>query len=302
MPLPGRQRPPVVTRTRATARPADRPALARRALGAVLVGRAHRGLAAGLPARVGPGRAVTGHVKAAPAQAKAAARRHGRAGLQRRLDEPRPLLLLRPAPDRHRPGHRDRRPAAGFAALAGPAGFHPTDLSAAYGLPSATGGAGQTVYIVDAYHYPNAEADLAIYRAQFGLPACTTANGCFRQVNQDGLTAPLPASNSGWAGEMALDLDMVSAICPDCHITLIEANDAGTNMLTAVGRANTMGAKFVSMSWGGTEQRSARRTSTRRTSSPPVSSTPRPPATTGTPAARSTPRRPTGSSRSGAPA
>jgi subtilase family serine protease len=146
---------------------------------------------------------------------------------------------------------------ARFAAQASPPGLHPADLTAAYGLPSATGGAGQTVYIVDAYNYPNAEADLAVYRSQFGLPACTTANGCFRKVNQNGTASPLPTSNQGWSGEMALDLDMVSAVCPLCHITLVEANDAGINMLVSVARANTMGAKFVSMSWGGTETVSA---------------------------------------------
>jgi subtilase family serine protease len=144
-----------------------------------------------------------------------------------------------------------------FTAQVGPAGLHPADLTAAYGLPSATGGQGQTVYIVDAYNYPNAEADLAVYRSQFGLPPCTTANGCFRKVNQNGATSPLPISNQSWSGEMALDLDMVSAICPNCHITLVEANDSSINMLVAVARANTMGAKFVSMSWGGTETLSA---------------------------------------------
>jgi subtilase family protein len=143
-----------------------------------------------------------------------------------------------------------------FTAQAGPAGFHPADLVAAYGLPSNRGG-GQTVYIIDAYNDPNAEADLAVYRSQFGLPPCTTANGCFRKLNQNGATSPLPANNTGWSGEIALDLDMVSAICPLCHITLIEANDPSINMLAAVGQATSMGAKFVSMSWGGTESASA---------------------------------------------
>jgi Subtilase family len=143
-----------------------------------------------------------------------------------------------------------------FTAQAGPAGYHPADLVGAYGLPS-SGGAGQTVYIVDAYNDPNAESDLAVYRSQFGLPACTTANGCFRKLNQNGATSPLPANDSGWSGEIALDLDMVSAVCPQCHITLIEANDPSINMLVAVGRATSMGAKFVSMSWGGTESSSA---------------------------------------------
>jgi hypothetical protein len=149
------------------------------------------------------------------------------------------------------------RRAAGFSAQVTPPGLHPADLTSAYALPSATRGYGQTVYIVDAYNYPNAEADLAVYRAQYGLPACTTDNGCFRKVNQSGATTPLPATDNGWAAEMALDLDMVSAICPNCRITLVEANDAGGSMLTAVARANTMGARYVSMSWGGLESQSA---------------------------------------------
>ncbi len=126
------------------------------------------------------------------------------------------------------------RAAAGFKAAVTPPGLHPADLTAAYQLPSSTRGVGQTVYIVDAYNYPNAESDLAVYRAQYGLPACTTANGCFRKVNQNGLTSPLPATDNGWAAEMALDLDMVSAVCPNCNITLVEANDSSGNMMTAV--------------------------------------------------------------------
>ncbi|HEY8864893.1 MAG TPA: peptidase S8, partial [Candidatus Dormibacteraeota bacterium] len=58
-----------------------------------------------------------------------------------------------------------------------PAGYNPPDLQLAYNLPSATAGTGQTVAIVDAYNDPNAESDLGVYRSQFGLPACTTANG-----------------------------------------------------------------------------------------------------------------------------
>ncbi len=86
-----------------------------------------------------------------------------------------------------------------------PAGYGPGDLQAAYGLP-ANGGAGQTVAIVDAYDNPNAEADLTVYRAQYGLPACTTANGCFKKVNQRGVQGSYPAPNTGWAGEIALDV------------------------------------------------------------------------------------------------
>jgi hypothetical protein len=74
------------------------------------------------------------------------------------------------------------------------------------------------VAVVDAFDDPRAESDLATYRSTFGLPACTTANGCFRKVKQSGNVSPLPATDAGWAGEITLDLDMVSAICPDCHL------------------------------------------------------------------------------------
>src|SRR5206468_10013468 len=84
-----------------------------------------------------------------------------------------------------------------------PAGFGALDLQSAYGVAGATGGAGQTIAIVDAYDAPTAEADLGVYRSQYGLPACTTANGCFRKVNQSGGTK-LPKRNAGWAQEVAL--------------------------------------------------------------------------------------------------
>ena len=134
-----------------------------------------------------------------------------------------------------------------------PSGYGPSSLDAAYALPSSTAGTGQRIYIVDAYNDPNAASDLAAYRTQYGLPACTVANGCFQQLNQSGQTSPLPTGDTGWAGEESLDLDMVSAICPNCGITLIEATDASNNLFTAVKEAGTLGAKFVSMSWGGAE-------------------------------------------------
>jgi len=136
-----------------------------------------------------------------------------------------------------------------------PSGFGPSSLDSAYKL-STTGGSGVTVAIVDANNDPNAAADLATYRSQFGLPACTVANGCFKQLNQNGATSPLPANDSGWAGEESLDVDMVSAICPLCHIDLIEANSAtDANLYTAEDTAASL-ANFVSNSWGGGESSS----------------------------------------------
>jgi subtilase family serine protease len=140
-----------------------------------------------------------------------------------------------------------------LAANALPNGFGPVDLRSAYGLTT-TGSAAMTVAIVDAYDDPNAESDLAAYRSTYSLPACTTDNGCFRKVNQSGQPSPLPATSTGWAGEISLDLDMVSAVCPDCHILLVEATSPTTGDLgTAVNTAINLGAKFVPNSYGGPE-------------------------------------------------
>ncbi|WP_455583903.1 putative Ig domain-containing protein [Kitasatospora aureofaciens] len=133
-----------------------------------------------------------------------------------------------------------------------PSGFGPGDLQGAYRLP-ANGGAGQTVAIVDAMDDPNAESDLATYRTQYGQPACTTANGCFKKIDQNGGSS-YPTSDTGWAGEISLDLDMVSAIAPNAHILLVEANSATMADLGAsVNQAVAQGAKFVSNSYGGAE-------------------------------------------------
>jgi subtilase family serine protease len=131
-----------------------------------------------------------------------------------------------------------------------PSGYAPCDLQAAYGLASSASGAGQTVAIVDAYNDPSAESDLAIYRSTYGLPACTTANGCFRKVNQNGGTA-YPQSDPNWSGEISLDVDMVSAICPNCHILLVEASSSNLgNLFIAENEAAALGATEISNSWG----------------------------------------------------
>jgi subtilase family serine protease len=136
-------------------------------------------------------------------------------------------------------------------------GYGPSSLQSAYVLPSSTAGSGETVAVVDAYNDPNAASDLATYRSDWGLPACGT--GCFSVVNQNGATSPLPsnAGSNGWDVEESLDVDMVSAICPLCHIILVEASSATTaNLGTAVNSAVSLGADFVSNSYGGSESSS----------------------------------------------
>jgi hypothetical protein len=134
-------------------------------------------------------------------------------------------------------------------------GYGAPDLIAAYNLPHGLkSGKGQKVGIVDAFDDPNAESDLAVYRAQYGLPACTTANKCFKKVNQQGQPSPLPRGDSGWAGEISLDLDMVSAICPHCKIILVEAtSNSFSDLQTADDEAVTLKANVVSNSYGGGE-------------------------------------------------
>lgn len=155
--------------------------------------------------------------------------------------------------------HGTFRNTLGATRNATPSGYGPADLQSAYNLAaaSASNGAGQTIAIVDAYNDPTAESDLGVYRSQYGLPPCTTANGCFKKVGQTG-TTKLPSNNASWAQEISLDLDMASAICPNCHILLVEASTASfANLGTAVNTAASMGAQVISNSYGGSESGSS---------------------------------------------
>ncbi|GAA3434626.1 S53 family peptidase [Kutzneria kofuensis] len=139
-----------------------------------------------------------------------------------------------------------------------PDGLSPADLKSAYNIPAdAKHG---TVAIVDANGDDTAEADLAVYRQTYGLPACTIANGCLTLLNQNGKTAPLPPVDpeDDWTDEISLDLDMVSAVCPACHIVLVEANSSDTvDLARAETAATASGAVAVSNSFGGDESTSS---------------------------------------------
>ena len=133
---------------------------------------------------------------------------------------------------------------------ASPSGLNPADIQSAYKL---SGSSTATVAIVDAYDDPTAESDLGVYRSQFGLPACTTANGCFTKVGQTG--GKVPRSNANWAVEISLDIDMVSATCPTCYILLVEASsNSFANLAAAVNYAASVpGVTAISNSYGGSD-------------------------------------------------
>ncbi|HYB23157.1 MAG TPA: S53 family peptidase, partial [Solirubrobacteraceae bacterium] len=169
------------------------------------------------------------------------------------------------------------RPAAPLPAApsptAGEFGLRPQDLHSAYLLPTSAANA-QTIALVDAYNDPSAEADLASYSDEFGLPACTAANGCFKQVNQEGETGnpPFPKTVEelesalkggkgaeaeeaiGWSVEISLDIETAHAVCQNCHIMLVEANSPTfANLEAAENAAARVGATEISNSWGGPE-------------------------------------------------
>ncbi len=130
-----------------------------------------------------------------------------------------------------------------------PQGLAPREIKSAYHLP-ATGGHG-TIAVIGAYDDPNAEKDLGVFTAQFGLPPCTTKNGCFEKRKMGTTIKP----DSGWSLETALDTQWSHAIAPHAKILLIEAKTpSGKNLLDAIDYARKRaGVVAISMSWGGAE-------------------------------------------------
>ncbi len=178
-----------------------------------------------------------------------------------------------------------RRPNTAPTPASGLLGLRPQDLHSAYSLPR-TSASEQTVAIVDAFNDPTIEADLRVYDEEFGLPACTTANGCFREVSQTGSSSELPFPQTsaqlheyaisaateqkeaareaiGWGTEISLDVETVHATCQNCHILLVVSGEAGAaepfsaveyaNLEAAEKRAEDLGATEISNSWGGSE-------------------------------------------------
>jgi len=133
-----------------------------------------------------------------------------------------------------------------------PSAYGPTQFHTAYNLPT-TAPSVQTIAIVDAYDDPNVESDLATFSSNYGLPQCTTANGCFKKINQNGGTS-YPIADSGWSLEISLDVQIAHAICQNCKILLVEASSASlANLGAAENRAASSGANVISNSWGASE-------------------------------------------------
>jgi hypothetical protein len=153
-----------------------------------------------------------------------------------------------------------RTPAAASEALAAgravrPPGLGPAAIRSAYRLPSRRS-SHQTVAVSIAFHTPGLARFLATYRRQFGLPPCTVASGCFRQVNQQGKARPAAPSGVGlgWDLEATLDVSMISVSCPRCHILVVEGRSPSIANLAATERtAARLGAQVISNSYGTSE-------------------------------------------------
>lgn len=151
------------------------------------------------------------------------------------------------------------RETSGPAQTIGPhGGLTPSDIATAYGFSTTATGTGQTVAIVDAYNDPNIEADLGTFDTQYGLLACTKANGCLKIVNQSGGSTLPPNDTTGWATEIALDVETVHSLCQHCKIILVEAtSNSNANLAMAENEAVILGATVISNSYGGPESGSS---------------------------------------------
>jgi subtilase family serine protease len=131
-----------------------------------------------------------------------------------------------------------------------PTGLSPTQIKRAYNWPTdSAAGAGETIAIVDAGDDPSVEADLAVFDSQYGLPACTTTNGCFTKVNASGGTN-YPPFHKGWAFEISIDVQWTHAVAPGAKLLLVEAQSQSNGHLFAAEDYAKAHAQYVSNSWG----------------------------------------------------
>jgi subtilase family serine protease len=130
-----------------------------------------------------------------------------------------------------------------------PIGLSPAQIKAAYAWPTKlNAGAGKTIAIVDARDNPSVEADLAVFDKQYGLPECTSANGCFTKVDSTGGTN-YPPYSKGWEFEIEIDVQWAHAIAPGAKILLVEAKTANLADMLAAEDYARQHAQYVSNSW-----------------------------------------------------
>jgi parallel beta-helix repeat protein len=130
--------------------------------------------------------------------------------------------------------------------VGGPDPLSPSQIIGAYNLYSATGGAGTTIAIVDAYDDPTITNDLSTFSSYFGLPAATLVEHKMERTI---------STNSDWSLEISLDVEWAHAIAPQATILLVEAkSDTLADLMAAVSYATSQtNVKAVSTSWGGSE-------------------------------------------------
>ena len=146
-----------------------------------------------------------------------------------------------------------------------PTGFTPSQIQKAYGvdkivLPGGVKGDGKgtTIAIIDAFHNTTIVDDLKMFNTQFSLQQFNVAGGpTFKIVNQSGNSASafLPTPDTGWAGEIALDVEWAHAVAPQANILLVEATtNSFLDLVTAVDYARkAAGVVVVSNSYGALE-------------------------------------------------
>jgi len=132
-----------------------------------------------------------------------------------------------------------------------PSGIFPFQMRAAYRYNSIPNqGQNIIIGISDACDDPVIESDLGVFSAQFGLPACTTQNGCFTKISQANLCS---GHQGNWALEQSLDVEWAHAMAPGAKIVLVQSSQPDDSLFMAVTQAVSAGASVVSMSWGGGE-------------------------------------------------
>ncbi|HEX3931966.1 MAG TPA: S53 family peptidase [Nocardioides sp.] len=214
--------------------------------------KAHPYLSLRVSARDAAGRSIAETVRHAYALPHGSTRRTLASTPQRKRDRFHPGRLCRTS-EKHRYScfvRLGRQTRATGRATTDPAGWGATALRDAYGI-GADDGTPDTIAVIDAFGYPHAEQDMNAYRAQYGLPACTKASGCFEKLNQSGSAGNYPQQDYDWGVETALDLQMASTACPTCHIVLVEADDPSDRSFFASEQtAVNAGATVTSHSFG----------------------------------------------------